>query len=304
MNKPLRIGTRDSALALWQANTLQERLAELGIASTLVPIKSQGDLDLKQPLYEMGVTGIFTKALDIALLNHEIDLAIHSMKDVPTQLPKGIVQAAVLERGPVEDVMVWKNKEAREKKERVIATGSLRRKAQWKSKYPKDAVVNLRGNIQTRLEKLHSNIWDGAIFAAAALERLEISQEVIDPLSDVLPAPAQGALLVVCHLADEDIAQQLTLLNDRESEVCTQIERDFLRTLEGGCTAPIGALAKVEGSTIHFSGGLYSLKGSEAKTIEAEFPIGEAKDKGKSLGLELLRSGGDVLMKEFKAAHE
>ena len=116
MNKPLRIGTRDSALALWQANTLQERLAELGIASTLVPIKSQGDLDLKQPLYEMGVTGIFTKALDIALLNHEIDLAIHSMKDVPTQLPKGIVQAAVLERGPVEDVMVWKNKEAKEKK--------------------------------------------------------------------------------------------------------------------------------------------------------------------------------------------
>ena len=304
MNKPLRIGTRDSALALWQANTLQERLAELGIASTLVPIKSQGDLDLKQPLYEMGVTGIFTKALDIALLNHEIDLAIHSMKDVPTQLPKGIVQAAVLERGPVEDVMVWKNKEAKEKKERVIATGSLRRKAQWKSKYPKDEVVNLRGNIQTRLEKLYSNNWDGAIFAAAALERLEISQEVVDPLSDVLPAPAQGALLVLCHLADEDIAQQLTLLNDRESEVCTQIERDFLRTLEGGCTAPIGALAKVEGSTIHFSGGLFSLKGSKAKTIEAKFPIGEAKDKGKSLGLELLRSGGDALMKEFKAAHE
>ena len=104
---------------------------------------------------------------------------------------------------------------------------------------PKDAVVNLRGNIQTCLEKLHSNNWDGAIFAAAALERLEISQEVIEPLRDVLPAPAQGAL-VVCHLADEDIAQQLTLLNDRESEVCTQIERDFLRTLEDVAPRPLG----------------------------------------------------------------
>ena len=125
MNNALRIGTRDSALAFWQAETLQERLLELGIKATLHPIKSEGDLNLEQPLYAMGVTGIFTKTLDIALLNKEIDVAIHSMKDVPTQLPKGIVQAAVLERGSAKDIMVWKNKNAQQKTQRTIATGSL-----------------------------------------------------------------------------------------------------------------------------------------------------------------------------------
>ena len=304
MNKPLRIGTRDSALALWQATTLQDRLAELGMESTLVPIKSQGDLDLQQPLYAMGMTGIFTKALDSALLNQEIDLAIHSMKDVPTQLPKGIVQAAVLERGPVEDVIVWKNTTAKEKDHRVIATGSLRRKAQWQRKYTKDKIVDLRGNIQTRLEKLHENDWDGAIFAAAALERLEITGELVEPLNDFLPAPAQGALMVVCHVADEYIAQQLTLLNDRNSELSTHIEREFLKTLEGGCTAPIGALAIIEEGTVHFSGGVYSLKGAKAKTIHADFPVDQAKDKGIALAQELLRNGGDELMKEFNVSNE
>ena len=304
MNKPLRIGTRDSALALWQATTLQDRLAELGMESTLVPIKSQGDLDLQQPLYAMGVTGIFTKALDSALLNQEIDLAIHSMKDVPTQLPKGIVQAAVLERGPVEDVIVWKNTTAKEKDHRVIATGSLRRKAQWQRKYTKDKIVDLRGNIQTRLEKLHENDWDGAIFAAAALERLEITGELVEPLNDFLPAPAQGALMVVCHVANEYIAQQLTLLNDRNSELSTHIEREFLKTLEGGCTAPIGALAIIEEGTVHFSGGVYSLKGAKAKTIHADFPVDQAKDKGIALAQELLRNGGDELMKEFNVSNE
>ena len=304
MNKPLRIGTRDSALALWQATTLQDRLAELGMESTLVPIKSQGDLDLQQPLYAMGVTGIFTKALDSALLNQEIDLAIHSMKDVPTQLPKGIVQAAVLERGPVEDVIVWKNTTAKEKDHRVIATGSLRRKAQWQRKYTKDKIVDLRGNIQTRLEKLHENDWDGAIFAAAALERLEITGKLVEPLNDFLPAPAQGALMVVCHVANEYIAQQLTLLNDRNSELSTHIEREFLKTLEGGCTAPIGALAIIEEGTVHFSGGVYSLKGAKAKTIHADFPVDQAKDKGIALAQELLRNGGDELMKEFNVSNE
>ena len=130
MNSPLRIGTRESPLALWQANNLQEKLKTLGIASTLVAVKSQGDLDLTQPLYSMGITGIFTKTLDSALLNKTVDIAIHSMKDVPTLLPEGIVQTAVLKRGLVMDVMVWKNKEVKKKKTRIIATGSLRRKAQ------------------------------------------------------------------------------------------------------------------------------------------------------------------------------
>ena len=196
--------------------------------------------------YAMGITGIFTKTLDIALLNKDIDIAIHSMKDVPTQLPKGIVQAAVLERGAVGDIMVWKNNMAKAKATKTIATGSLRRKAQWMAENPQDKIVPLRGNIQTRLKKLQEEDWDGAIFAEAALHRLDIKDEIVESLDQLLPAPAQGALMVVCRLENEDIAQQLTLLNDREAEICTQVERDFLSTLEGGCTAPIGAYAYCE----------------------------------------------------------
>lgn len=303
MNRSLRIGTRDSALALWQANTLQERLLELGIPTELVPIKSQGDLHLDQPLYAMGITGIFTKTLDIALLNKDIDIAIHSMKDVPTQLPKGIVQAAVLARGAVGDVVVWKEVKAKTKKVRTIATGSLRRKAQWGVQNPLDKIVPLRGNIQTRLKKLKDGDWDGAIFAEAAIQRLEIKNEIVEPLEQLLPAPAQGALMVVCRVENEDIAQQLTLLNDRDAELCTQLERDFLSTLEGGCTAPIGAYAYCEKDNVHFTGGLYSLKGSTPQEIKKSFAKKEAREMGAILAKELLQKGGDALMKEFKKGH-
>lgn len=303
MNRALRIGTRDSALALWQANTLQERLLELGISAEIISIKSQGDLNLDQPLYAMGITGVFTKTLDIALLKNDIDIAIHSMKDVPTQLPKGIIQAAVLERGAVGDIMVWKNHMAKAKDTKTIATGSLRRKAQWAKQNPQDKIVPLRGNIQTRLKKLQEEDWDGAIFAEAALHRLEIKDEIIEPLNELLPAPAQGALMVVCRLEDEDIAQQLTLLNDREAEICTQVERDFLSALEGGCTAPIGAYAYCEKDIVHFNGGLYSLKGSTPQEIKKSFAKKEVNEMGAILAKELLQQGGDVLMKEFKKGH-
>lgn len=301
MNSPLLIGTRDSALALWQAKTLQEKLKKLGIETTLIPVKSQGDLDLTQPLYSMGITGVFTKTLDSALLNKTIDIAIHSMKDVPTLLPQGIVQTAVLERGPVGDVMVWKNKEAKNKKPRVIATGSLRRKAQWLSLHPEDSVVPLRGNIQTRLEKLHHSDWDGAIFAEAALERLAIENEEIDTLSYLLPAPAQGALMVVARTEDNEIHALLAPLNNPETERCTSVERDFLSTLEGGCTAPIGALARCEGENITFSGGLYSLNGEKREEVSASFPLQEYKEKGSELAKKLLAQGGADLMNEFKS---
>lgn len=302
MNSPLRIGTRESPLAIWQANNLQEKLKTLGIVSTLVAVKSQGDLDLTQPLYSMGITGIFTKTLDSALLNKTVDIAIHSMKDVPTLLPEGIVQTAVLKRGLVMDVMVWKNKEVKKKKTRIIATGSLRRKAQWLALYPNDIVVPLRGNIQTRLEKLHStNDWDGAIFAEAALERLAIQNETIDKLKDLIPAPAQGALMVVSRTEDTQIHELLTPLNDQESERCTFVERDFLRTLEGGCTAPIGALATYKKGAIEFTGGLYSLKGNKAEEVSATFPPEEYKEKGRELAIQLLAHGGADLMKEFKS---
>ena len=196
MNTALRIGTRDSKLALWQANLVKDSLDKLGIQTRLVPIKSVGDLILDKPLYELGVTGIFTKALDVALLNGEIDLAVHSMKDMPTQLPQGLTLAAVIERGNPHDVLVHKGLDFLNHGG-LVATGSLRRQAQWLHRYPNHEITDLRGNVQTRLQKLQDNKWDGALFAAAGLERLSLELQDQTVLKWMIPAPAQGAIAIV-----------------------------------------------------------------------------------------------------------
>ncbi|MBT8296645.1 MAG: hydroxymethylbilane synthase, partial [Gramella sp.] len=170
MSKVIRIGTRDSELALWQARTVQNALEKTGHKTELVPVKSTGDLNLDQPLYEMGITGIFTKTLDVAMIKGEVDIAVHSMKDVPTALPKGIVEGAVMKRASNLDILVHKGLEFLENGEGTIATGSLRRKAQWLHRFPGHQVVDLRGNVNTRMQKLNDNDWNGAIFAAAGLE--------------------------------------------------------------------------------------------------------------------------------------
>ena len=177
MSKIIRIGTRDSQLAMWQAKTVQIQLENLGHKTVLVPVKSTGDLVLDKPLYELGITGIFTKTLDIAMLNGSIDIAVHSLKDVPTILPKGIVQAAVLKRGNVNDTLVFKkNEEFLSAKDAIIATGSLRRRAQWLNRYPTHTVVGLRGNVNSRLQKLEDNEdWNAAIFAGAGIGRLDLT---------------------------------------------------------------------------------------------------------------------------------
>ena len=197
MSKIIRIGTRDSELALWQAKIVQSQLESLGYKTQLVPVKSTGDLVLDKPLYEMGITGIFTRTLDIAMLNHDIDIAVHSSKDVPTVLPKGIVQAAILKRGNVHDTLVFKNNEEfLGSKEAVIATGSLRRKAQWLNRFPTHTVVDLRGNVNLRLQKLQDNPWNGAIFAAAGIGRIGLRPENAINLDWMIPAPAQGAIMI------------------------------------------------------------------------------------------------------------
>ena len=178
MKNSIRIGTRSSELALWQANTVSDQLKHLGYDTEIIKIDSIGDEVLTKPLYELGTTGVFTKNLDIALLNDKIDIAVHSMKDVPTQLPKGIVQAAVLKRGNFNDVLVMKQgEEFFTKKTAVIATGSQRRKAQWLYRYPNHQITGLRGNVNTRLRKLQENDWDGAIFALAGLKRIGLLPE-------------------------------------------------------------------------------------------------------------------------------
>ncbi|MEN9489070.1 MAG: hypothetical protein RL494_1335, partial [Bacteroidota bacterium] len=259
--KTIRIGTRDSELALWQAHTVQKKLNDLGYKTEIIAVKSQGDIILDKPLYELGITGIFTKTLDIAMLQGQVDIAVHSMKDVPTALPIGIVQAAVLERANTLDILVHKGNLTFLNENGTIATGSLRRQAQWLHKYPNHTVVDLRGNVNTRMQKLEDNDWNGAVFAAAGLERINLKPENYINLDWMIPAPAQGAMVVVAMGNDEFALNALAELNHVETEITTYIERQFLKTLEGGCTAPIGALAKFneKDETIHFQGVLFSI---------------------------------------------
>src|SRR5919112_5196615 len=205
MAAPLRIGTRESQLAVWQATLVQNLLKDAGISSELIYIKSEGDIDTVTPLYQLGVQGVFTKTLDAALLSKRIDLAVHSMKDVPTLLAQGIQQAAVLKRASYKDIFVYKH-EANFLKDpystATIATSSIRRKAQWLHRYPNHRFENLRGNVNTRLRKVAEQHWAGAIFAAAGLERIALRPQNAVNLEWMLPAPAQGAIMVVCRTDD------------------------------------------------------------------------------------------------------
>ena len=301
MNKVIKIGTRDSQLALWQAHTVENQLQALGYETQIVPVKSAGDLKLDTPLYELGITGIFTKTLDVAMLNKTVDIAVHSLKDVPTALPKGIVQAAVLKRASTLDILVTKEV-VDYTKSCTVATGSLRRKAQWLHKYPTHTVVDLRGNVNTRLQKLQDNSWQGAIFAKAGLERIDVLPSRYTSLDWMTPAPAQGAMTIVALEKDPFCIEATQKLNDTPSQICTQIERDFLRTLEGGCTAPIGALAKIKSNTIEFKGCLLSLDGTKKIAIEKTISLDLAAKAGDAFAKEVLQKGGDVLLKEIKAA--
>lgn len=298
MQKLLRIGTRESQLAVWQATQVQQLLAQHGFASELVYIRSEGDIDLKTPLYEMGVQGIFTRSLDMALLNDRIDLAVHSLKDVPTQLPAGITQAAVLERGPVNDLLVFSNGADfldDENYPAVIATSSIRRQAQWLHRYPNHRMENLRGNVNTRLRKLNEEGWDGAIFAQAGLERINLRPQNSAVLHWMLPAPSQGAIVVVCRTGDEETFAACGMLNHKLTALCTMIERSFLRTLLGGCSTPISALAVVEDDQIIFRGNILALDGSKKAEIEKVVTLGEAHTLGNTAAKELLANGGQEI---------
>lgn len=301
--KTIRIGTRDSELALWQAHAVEKKLNDLGYKTEIIAVKSQGDIILDKPLYELGITGIFTKTLDIAMINGQVDIAVHSMKDVPTALPIGIVQAAVLERANTLDILVYKGNLDFLDGTGTIATGSLRRQAQWWNKYPNHTVVDLRGNVNTRMQKLQESDWSGAVFAAAGLERINLKPENYINLDWMIPAPAQGAMLVVAMANDEFTKDAVGQLNDIETEICTYIERQFLKTLEGGCTAPIGALAKYdeEEDTIHFQGVLFSIDGKEKIEIDKVVAISEWKKLGFYSAQEILENGGAQLMATIKA---
>ena len=303
MNQPLKIGTRDSELAVWQATLVKNLLQQNNVEAELVFIKSEGDIDLVTPLYELGVQGIFTKTLDIALLNKRIDIAVHSMKDVPTQPARGIVTAAILKRASYKDILVYNGDSSfleDEKVKAVIATSSVRRKAQWLHKFPDHQIENLRGNVNTRLRKVKESNWNGAIFAAAGLERINLRPRNSIDLEWMLPAPSQGAIMIVCREEDEIIKEQCFKLNDAETAMCTKIEKDFLRVLMGGCSTPISALAVLENNKINFRGNICSLDGKEIIEIKKEISTGEVEHAGSLAAEEILQLGGASIIEKIR----
>jgi hydroxymethylbilane synthase len=323
MDKVIRIGTRESQLAVWQATQVQQLLQQYQFSSELVFIKSEGDIDLQTPLYEMGVQGIFTKSLDIALLNNKIDIAVHSMKDVPVQLARGIVQAAVLKRANFRDLFVYKdpnvvnqwsmlNKDPEKFKALfthhpspfTIATSSIRRKAQWLNRFPGHTIENLRGNVNTRLRKVEESSWQGAIFAAAGLERIGLRPASSIELDWMLPAPAQGAIMVVCREDDAFCLDACNNFNDAATALCTKIERDFLKKLLGGCSTPISALAEIKNEELIFKGNVLSVDGKEKLEIEKKVSLSDARQLGDEVATGILKNGADKIISGIHAAKD
>ncbi len=288
-------------MALWQARMVQSKLNAFGHATTLVEISSKGDDTLDKPLHEIGGMGLFTKTLDEAMLRGEIDIAVHSLKDVPTDLPDAIVQAAVLDRATTHDVLVYKGSlDFLESVEGCIATGSLRRKAQWLHRYPTHQITGLRGNVNTRLQKLKDNLWNGAIFAMAGLERIDLLPKEHLVLDWMLPAPAQGAVMVAALEGDSDVFAACQQLNHSETALVVAVERQFMKILEGGCTAPIGGCATIRGGQVHFKGVLTALDGSEQVLVEKTSALNASGHLGALSAQEVLDNGGRLLMERIQ----
>ena len=268
----LRIGTRKSKLALWQAYMVRDLLTQNGRDCEIIEIESFGDKVQDIPLHKLGDKGVFTKALDVALLNGDIDLAVHSLKDVPTELEEGLVLASVPVREDPRDVLVKNPNTDFAENSSIIATGSIRRRAFILNKFPDFEVSDLRGNVPTRLQKVHDSNWKGAVFALAGLKRLEMDEHISEVLEWMLPAPAQGAVGIVSR-NEPEILQILNELEDHSIRICVNTEREFLNALEAGCSSPVGALAQVTNNTLHFRGVVLSLDGSQRMDIEESVSI-------------------------------
>lgn len=300
MYRELLIGTRGSELAMWQAKFVQYELEKLGVSSSLKIIKSDGEVNSKIPLYEMGVVGIFTKALDAALLNKEVDMVVHSLKDVPTKLAEGLVIAAIPERGNPYDMLVYKEKLPEEQTPYLLATSSLRRSAQWLNKYPLHQTTSLRGNINTRIVKLFGSNWDAAIFAKAGIDRIHLQVPHTKILKWMIPAPAQGALAIVVAQNQKRIIDLVSHLTHKETVLTTTLERNFLRKLMGGCSMPIGGHAQIRNGMLYFNGVILSVDGKKKVEVSLvgspeapELLLNEALHR-------IVKGDGLEIMKEFK----
>ncbi len=307
----VRIGTRGSELALWQTHFVRKRLAALFPASTfeVITIKTTGDKILDAPLSKIGDKGLFTKELEHALLDGRIDLAVHSLKDVPTVLPGGLTIGAVLEREDVRDVFIAHPRKAHRRflelpPNAVVATGSLRRRCQLLNARPELQIVDIRGNLNTRLKRLEESDWDGMILARAGVIRLGWTERITETLSLelMLPAVGQGAMAVEIRNDDATILDVLRRLHHEPPAAAVQAERAFLRELEGGCQIPIGAYAQVQDDRLTLSAVIGSLDGTRVLRGTHSGSRADATRVGVELALDLIRQGGKEILDAIRQA--
>ena len=302
MKAKLTIGTRQSLLALWQSNYIAARLKEEYPECEVVlkKIVTKGDRILDVPLAKIGGKGLFTKEIEQELLEGTIDLAVHSLKDMPTVLPEGLCLTAITARANVGDAFVSnKYKNFAELPEgAVLGTSSLRRKAQLLAARPDLKIVDLRGNVDTRLRKLDEGQMDAIILAAAGLERLGYSERIkeIIPASVCLPAVGQGALAIEARESDAETRKLLAFLNDEATKQATDAERAFLGLLEGGCQVPIGVHADVEAGKIKIEAIIAELDGKKILRDTISGEANSAVELGKELGRKMLEAGGQEIL--------
>jgi hydroxymethylbilane synthase len=297
----LRLGTRKSKLALWQANFVKEKLEALGCKVELVPITTTGDKILDAPLAKIGGKGLFVKEIENALLAGEIDLAVHSLKDVPMIIPEGLTLSAITEREEPYDVLISRNGKKLEElpSGAVVGTSSLRRQVQIKRRRGDLKVEILRGNVDTRLRKLKEGLYDAIVLAYAGVKRMGFSGEISQVLEDFIPAVGQGSLAIETRAEDERVINFVKVLNHEESRLRAVCERAFLRELQGGCQVPIGAYAWIEGDRIKIKGFISDLEGERFLEGYEEGSLQEAEEVGKRLAQRLLREGGEEILKEI-----
>ena len=305
--RTIRVGTRGSNLALWQATYVREMLEKKnpGIDFKQVIIKTEGDLDQKSSLTQIGGQGIFTKEIERALLNDQIDIAVHSLKDLPSKMPEELILGAVPERGPVEDILVTGEGLTLEQlpAHARIATGSIRRKSQLLNMRPDLMISDLRGNIDTRLRKLNEQDLSAIIMAKAAIIRLNLENVKFKEFTaeKMIPAVGQGAVGIQIRRKDQDIAEVLQSINHPETFHAVSAERELLSTLDSGCQFPVGSYAEVFGNKLIIRGFVASEDGRKIIRDQVESDKENSVLAGRTLAEKLLKQGARTLLDDFSS---
>ena len=301
--RKIKIGTRASRLALWQAEFVAAQLKKFfpALEVELVHVHTTGDKILDAPLAKIGGKGLFTKELELQLARGEIDLAVHSLKDVPTDLPEGFQIAAITRRAQPFDAFVSGkfSSFAELPKGSIVGTSSLRRAAQLLNRRPDLQIKNLRGNVETRLKKLDAGEFDAIILAAAGLERLGHASRIREILTEIIPAAGQGALAIEIRTGDKKISELVGKLNDAETFSATTIEREFLREVGGSCQVPVGVFAQVDGDKLNVRALISSIDGQRVVKNSVTVELAEIDGLGKTLATKLLDAGGRKILDDL-----